>query len=348
MDHRTSWEAWARRQYRDPALADVAGRAAMSASAGGSDSYSAAVIGHRAAVAAGAEYRYRPDRTGMAIAVCVVLFLMFTPASLIGLGVNPGLAGYLFLAGSLILPSLAVFGLVLVRRNACFFVRADVAGRRDWLGNEVAAAARPQAVLPMKGTSWWSDNRIGEVWAVARAEFASDVFARRTPVPSEAADAPTPVVGGRMTSGEVIGYIGFCSAFLIVAGSCGIIQNLDASAYDAATKEMVAATVVSTSGGSNRCSVTMDLSGRQLTVQSDPLGGGCDLKPGSEVQVEFWNSKATAIYQGSASWPTTLNPGHGEALGAASIFFGGLVGIVALFLLALKLLSDLLARRRAR
>ncbi len=150
----------------------------------------------------------------------------------------------------------------------------------------------------------------------------------------------------QVTSGQVIGAVAAVAALLVVSGTCGLIGNSDAAGYDSATKERVAATVTSTYGSSDSCNVVLQLSGRQLTVQSDPSGGACDLKPGAQVQVEMWNGKATAIYAGSLSWPTTLNPDHNGALSGVVVVLGVFIGILALFLLGLKLLSDFVVRRR--
>src|SRR5579859_98754 len=207
MDYSASWQAWARRNYGDPAVAETAYKAAMAASSVNPDSSHAAVLGHRAAVAMGGEYRCRPDRTGMAITVCVLLFLMFVPATLLGVSSNPSLGGYLFLAGSVLVPGLAFAALLLVRRNACFFVDVGVAGRRNWRGKVVASVSRSQitsmslrsgswadvmssgeaeestlrvttrgAEIPTTGLYFWTDDHIREFIAVARLAAASQDY----------------------------------------------------------------------------------------------------------------------------------------------------------------------------
>lgn len=193
-----SWLRWASKHYEDPTVAQVVASAAYAATRQGISPQAATIVGHRAAVAAGGEYVCRPDRAGIAIAVCVLVFLMFVPASLAGLTVNPGLGGYLFLAGSLALPALAVAGLVMVRRNSCFFVNWKTVGRRNWRGqvvmdvyrrNVTGASVRsgeantlwteepdestlsinlPGGVQQITALYWWSNARAAEFAAVAR------------------------------------------------------------------------------------------------------------------------------------------------------------------------------------
>lgn len=201
MDYRASWEAWARKNYDDPAVVSAASAAAVAASAAGAAQWDAAIAAHRAAIRAGGEYVCRPDRAGLAIGLCVVLFLLLVPAALAGLTVNPGLAGYVFLAGSIALPVLAVVGIVQVRRHSCFFVDRFHVGRRDWRGKTAVSVAREaitsvrvdtpaledallsneadetsveirgrggEPLIPMTDTYWWSAARTREFAAVAK------------------------------------------------------------------------------------------------------------------------------------------------------------------------------------
>jgi hypothetical protein len=196
MDYRTSWEAWAGKVYDDPAVASAASSAAIAASSAGAGQWTAAIAAHRAAIRAGGEYVCRPDRAGLAIGICVVIFLLFVPATLAGLSVNPAPGGYVFLAGSIALPVLAVAGLVKVRRHSCFFVDRFYVGRRNWRGKVVASVAR-EGLAPVQvemdedswsdlllegephepavrlGSSsvqsfWWSADRIRELATVAK------------------------------------------------------------------------------------------------------------------------------------------------------------------------------------
>ena len=80
--------------YSDPQVAAAAADAAMSAIESDSIPEVAAIDGHRAAINQGGEYRCRPDRTGAAIAVCVLLALLFVPATLFGLSNNPSLGRF--------------------------------------------------------------------------------------------------------------------------------------------------------------------------------------------------------------------------------------------------------------
>ena len=195
MDYRASWEAWARRNYDGQAVASAAAAAAIAASAAGVSQWNVAIAAHRAAVRAGGEYVCRPDRAGLAIGICVAVFLLFVPATLGGLAVNPGPAGYLFLAGSIALPVLAIVGLIKTRRNSRLFVDRFYVGRRDWRGKVVTSVAREGASVQIEvdadawsdlmsegethepvvtigssrvQTFWWSAARIREFAAVAR------------------------------------------------------------------------------------------------------------------------------------------------------------------------------------
>lgn|GEM_PF-4987014 len=198
-DYETSWRKWAAAQYPDLAAANVAAEAAIAAARAMTPVESIRVAAHRAAVDAGAEYRCRPDRAGMAIALCVLLFAIFVPATLSGLSINPAVGGYLFLAGSILLPVLGVVGLVMVRKNSCFFVNREMVGRRSWRGSQVAAVPRAglrsvnlragswaktvlgdepdeatveivgdHASIPTTDLYWWSNARIRELAQVAR------------------------------------------------------------------------------------------------------------------------------------------------------------------------------------
>jgi len=201
MDYRASWQAWAQRHYDDPSVSSAAYQAAIASSARSASQQDAVVAGHRAAVAAGGEYICRPDRAGMAILLCMLLFMLFAPATLVGLSVNPVLGGFAFLAGSVALPVLAVVGLIQVRKNSCFFVNRWQVGRRNWRGKVVASVAREgvasvdvespgwdsvllseepeeptvsvsgigdQTLIPTTGIYWWSVSRIREFAAVAK------------------------------------------------------------------------------------------------------------------------------------------------------------------------------------
>jgi hypothetical protein len=200
MDYRASWQEWAKKNYGDGADASTAAEAAIGASARGAAQREATIAAHRAVVAAGGEYVCRPDRAGMAIAICVVVSTMLVLATLFGLAANPVLAGYLFLAGSIALPVLGVAGLVQVRKNSCFFVTRYFVGRRNWRGKVVASVAREgvssvavrapardsvvlwdqheepsvlvtgrggEPLIPLTQTYWWSVARIREFAAVA-------------------------------------------------------------------------------------------------------------------------------------------------------------------------------------
>ena len=199
MDYRASWEAWAQKQYPLPVGARAAAHAAIVADESGAGQWNASIAGHRAAVAAGDEYVCKPDRAGIAIALVCILFLMFVPASLAGLSVNPAVGGFLFLAGAIVLPVLGFLGLLRVRRNSCLFVNREIVGRRDWRGRTVAAAPRTmvtsvdiqqgswdrvmlddepdeatmtvqagRASIPTTEMFWWSNARMREFAAVAK------------------------------------------------------------------------------------------------------------------------------------------------------------------------------------
>jgi len=127
------------------------------------------------------------------------------------------------------------------------------------------------------------------------------------------------------------------SAVLIVLalmgyGVYGVVTNSDSAAYEAASKELVDAKIISTGGGSETCFVTVDQHGETFTLSTPALAGACDdnsvLKPGVNVQIEYWNGKATAIYDDALSWPTVDNPGNKAALAYAAVFFGALIGAV--------------------
>lgn len=200
MYYRASWEAWAQKLYPLPVAARAAAQAAIAADASGAGQWNATIAGHRAAVNAGDEYVCKPDRAGLLVVVSVLVFMLFAPASLLGLTVNPALGGFLFLAGSVILPALGVVGAAGVRRNACFFVTREILGRRDWRGRVVASVPRtmvesvtlhtgdwqtvlltdegPQestlvvrthgAPFPTTALYWWSNARVREFAAVAK------------------------------------------------------------------------------------------------------------------------------------------------------------------------------------
>ena len=154
-DKRASWEAWAREKYSDPTISAVATEAAIAASDEGRSESDSSILGHRAAMDAGGEYRCRPNRTGAAIVVCALFGLLLVPATLAGLSTNPAPAGYLFLAIVGGGPTLGVIGLILVRRNSCFFATKDVVGRRNWAGKIVASAPRARLrSLGLRSGSW--------------------------------------------------------------------------------------------------------------------------------------------------------------------------------------------------
>jgi hypothetical protein len=154
-DYRRLWVTWARTNYSDPQVAAAAVDAAMSAIEHGSIPNAAAIEGHEAAISAGGEYRCRPDRTGAAMAVCVLVALLFIPATLAGLSVNPALGGYVFLAVVGGGPVVAFLGILQIRRNACFFVNRRELGRRGWRGNLVFSAARSDvSFIRLRSGSW--------------------------------------------------------------------------------------------------------------------------------------------------------------------------------------------------
>jgi hypothetical protein len=153
-------------------------------------------------------------------------------------------------------------------------------------------------------------------------------------------------------------WCGVAVALLIGSGAQGLLTNHDATAYQLASKELVPATVVSnteirwTPPGETRsqdeCSVQLDLSGTPLTALFNALSGACDpntvLVPGAAVQVEMWNGKPTAIYDGALNWPSEDNPGQSAAMSAAAIFFGGLAAALLLGIGAIHLSIWLILR----
>jgi len=141
-DYEASWREWAAKQYADAAIAAAAADGAIAASRKGVAADAAAVAGHRAAVRAGGEYTCRPDRTGLAMAIVVILFAMLVPATLAGRSSNPAAAGFVFLAAAVLLPAGAFVVLVMARRNSCLFVNRWSVGRRDWRGRVVMTIAR--------------------------------------------------------------------------------------------------------------------------------------------------------------------------------------------------------------
>jgi hypothetical protein len=155
---------------------------------------------------------------------------------------------------------------------------------------------------------------------------------------------------------------GVAVTLVIGNGLWGLLTNHDATAYQLASKELVSATVVSnteirwTPPGLTRsqdeCSIVLAVSSRSITALFNALSGACDpntvLVPGASVQVEFWNGKATAIYDGALSWPSEDNPGQSAALSAAAMFFGGLGAALLLAIGAVHLMIWLILRARKR
>ena len=161
-DFEASWRKWAAMQYSDPAIAGAAATAGFDATRRGVPAQQAAVVGHRAAVAAGGEYVCRPDLTGIAIVTIVLVFLLLVPATIAGLTVNPGFSGYLFLAAAVLVPGAALAGVLLVRKNSCFFVDRWSVGRRDWRGRVVMTVAREGVAGAEVERGSWSTAFFGE------------------------------------------------------------------------------------------------------------------------------------------------------------------------------------------
>lgn len=155
-DQRTSWENWARRYYSEPTIAAGAAAAAIGGVEKGASAKDARILGHRAAVDAGGEYRCRSDRAAPTMALCVLLVLFFVPASLIGLSANPAPAGFVFLAVSGAAPVLAFICLQRVRESSCFFVSQIAVGRCDWQGKVVFSELRSKvtSVRLQSGSLW--------------------------------------------------------------------------------------------------------------------------------------------------------------------------------------------------
>ena len=134
------------------------------------------------------------------------------------------------------------------------------------------------------------------------------------------------------TAQQVYGWFGMIIVLLLGYGIYGVVTNSDSAAYEAANKERVNAQVITTGGDSHICTVTVDQGGATLILSTPYLAGACDdnsvIKPGINVQIEYWNGKATAIYDDALSWPTVDNPGNKANLAYAALFFGGLIGAV--------------------
>ena len=141
-DYRTSWRQWARKNYEDAVTADIAAQAAITAIEEGGSQADAARRGHLAAIDSGAEYICRPDRVGMALAACILFGAMFIPAATIGAISYPSLEIYALLMGFVAVFALAIIGLLMVRKNSCFFVARNTAGRRNWRGHVVSSVSR--------------------------------------------------------------------------------------------------------------------------------------------------------------------------------------------------------------
>ena len=153
--YRGLWQTWARSNYPEAPAAGAAVNAALAAIKNGSPPTVAAVHGHQAAIAAGGEYRCRPDRTGKAVLVCFLFAAMFIPAVLVGLSSNSSFWGYVSLAVLGGGPVLGIVGLVLVRTNSYFFVNRRRVGRRSWLGRVVAAIPRSKVIaVDIRKGSW--------------------------------------------------------------------------------------------------------------------------------------------------------------------------------------------------
>jgi hypothetical protein len=131
---------------------------------------------------------------------------------------------------------------------------------------------------------------------------------------------------------QVYAWVGTIVVLLLAYGAWGVFTNGDSAAYQSATKEYLQATVISTGGDSHVCTVTVDRGGTSITLSTPALAGACDdnsvLKPSTGVQIEYWNGKATAIYDDTLSWPTVDNPGNKAAVALAALFFGGLIGLL--------------------
>ena len=191
-EYRASWQAWARRNYSDQAIAASAAQAAIAAVEAGTSPRDASIRGHQAAIDAGGEYQCRPDKVGMALIACILLGAMFVPATLVGAS-KGSTADYIVPAVVIGLFGAGVAGLVMVRRNSRFFATRSTAGRRDWRGQVVSSIPRGEpisfhlrrgkpvrpltydepddsevdfstqggAILPTT-VYWWSDERITE------------------------------------------------------------------------------------------------------------------------------------------------------------------------------------------
>ncbi|HSS60424.1 MAG TPA: hypothetical protein VLK30_03085 [Candidatus Limnocylindrales bacterium] len=154
-EYRDTLVKWAQGIYSNPEIAAVAASEAWSGIQAGNLPGTAEIQAHRAAVKAGGEYRCRPDRVGKAIVVCVLIAALFVPATLMGLSVNPSLAGYAFVTVAGGLPFLGLIGLVMVRLNSCFFVTEGTVGRRNWVGRVAAKAPRSHLqYVSFKAGSW--------------------------------------------------------------------------------------------------------------------------------------------------------------------------------------------------
>jgi hypothetical protein len=161
-DYHARLTAWAASIYSDPVIAKAATDAALRSIEAGTLSRSAETQAHRAAVAAGGEYRCQPDRVGKAVLVCVLFGVLFIPATLFSLSVNPSLGGYLSLCVFAGAPALGVIGLAMVRRNSCFFATTKTAGRRNWLGQVAARASRAQLMYASFEAGSWA--RVYRSW----------------------------------------------------------------------------------------------------------------------------------------------------------------------------------------
>jgi hypothetical protein len=130
---------------------------------------------------------------------------------------------------------------------------------------------------------------------------------------------------------QVYGWIASVVFLLLGWGLWSAVTNLDSASYLAANKERVTATISDRQGDSHVCTVTLDQGGRTVQLATPALAGACDdqspLHDGLEVQIEYWNGRPTAIYDGQLSWPTVDNPGNKAALADTAIFFGVLIAV---------------------
>jgi hypothetical protein len=161
-------ENWAKRNYHNALVASAAANAAAAAVGSGSNAADAAISGHCAAVIAGGEYRCRPDRTGIWIALWIVLGAAFGSMGALGLAFRgPTLDGLEVLVLLTIGPAVGLVSMLLVRRNSGYYLTANTLKRLTWLGKVAASFPRSEVrgmnfVPAGQGTSW---SGIGIGWA---------------------------------------------------------------------------------------------------------------------------------------------------------------------------------------